>query len=58
MKTKITTGYVYQVFDDSDECIEQWFEASDQVEYTDDDGNDIAPFDAYQPFEMVDPWTN
>ncbi len=56
-KRKITTGWVTQVFNDKDNCVEQEFFAGDQVDWEDQDGEPIGPPGAhtYQPFDMVQP---
>lgn len=59
-RRKITHGHVIQTFDDNGKCIEQEFNAGDEVEW---ESEDMEPLDEaddrteceYQPFHMVHP---
>jgi len=56
---KITVGFVVQDYNENGECTGQEFVAGDQVDWEDDDGEEInSPGDeyfSYQPFDMVQP---
>ena len=56
--TKITVGFVTQVFEEDDKgrfvCTDQQFIAGDQCDYEDAQGNPIEPQEhQYQPFNMT-----
>ena len=53
---KITVGYVVQTYNTDTHTFEaQEFVAGDQVEYEDEAGETVAPFDDYLPFDMTQP---
>ena len=53
---KITTGSVVQAFDtDTQQFVEQWFQAGDQVEYETESGQPTDSFDDYLSFDMRQP---
>lgn len=53
---KITTGFVVQKYDtEKRQFISQEFFAGDGIEYEDELGNPVKPFDAYFSFEMKQP---
>lgn len=56
-KYKITSGFVTQIFNDNNVCIEQNFTAGDPVEFEDEKGNSIDSWSEYQTFDMVQPGT-
>ncbi len=53
-KHKITTGFVTQVFRDG-ACVSQYFIAHAPVNFEDEQGKSIDPWDEYFPYEMVQP---
>jgi hypothetical protein len=57
MKKKITAGFVVQEYEEHQnehKCTDQYFIASDQVEWEDEEGDGIdAPDHVYQPFSMT-----
>jgi len=58
--TKITSGCVYQYFNEDGKCVRQKFVGDDIVEFEDENGGRIEPpFDyEYQLFDMVQPVGN
>lgn len=58
---KITFGHVEQIFNDTGECIGQFFIAGDRVEYETQEGDEINSEDMplagreYQNFTMMQP---
>lgn len=53
---KTTTGFVIQQFDtESRQFIGQEFIAGDEVDFEDENGDRVKPFDEYLPFEMKQP---
>lgn len=60
---KITTGFVVQKYDtETQRFVEQFFDAGDQCDYEDEDGNtvdssllEVDGQEVYLPYEMVQP---
>ncbi len=57
MIKKITTGFVIQTYGEDGICTGQEFQAGDQVEYEDEDGEpcEAPDHEYYQPLDMVQP---
>jgi len=54
--TKITSGCVYQYFNEDGKCVRQKFVGDDIVEFEDENGVWIRPVDCeYQSYDMVQP---
>ena len=55
MIRKTTSGFVTQNFDDDGRLINQNFTAGDEVQWEDENWNEIEPRDFYYPFKMAKP---
>jgi hypothetical protein len=58
MTQKIVQGFVRQLFDDDGKLISQEFEFDGEIQYLDDDGDEIIipkPMHLYHPYDMVNP---